>query len=249
MDPDRELADAIAAIKATHFDAAGTACDYSALSISGERERLRACLAALESADPRRLRIPAQTAFWINVFNAAVLRDAHELAWTRKLAEVEAFFERPRLKVGGLSYSLDDIQHGLLRGNLPKHRRLRPPMSRADPRLAHMPLAFDERMHFAMYSASRSSPALRVFEAGELERELEEATANYISHTVRCEQGGALLVLPLQFRWYAADFGGEQGIIGFVSAFLDDDAVAAIDRRRGRVKLRYSEFDWTLNRR
>ena len=248
MDLDRRLAEAIAAVKGVHFDAGGMTCDYAALSLSGERGRLAACLADLAALDPGLVRIPGKTAFWINIFNAVVLRDSPELELADRVADVQAFFERPRLKLGAFAYSLDDIQHGLLRGNLAKHGRLRAPMSRTDPRLAHMPLAFDERIHFAMYSASRSSPALRVFEAGKLERELEEATAEYIRRTVRCERDGAKLVLPRQFRWYPGDFGGEQGIIEFVAAFLDEEYVVAIDRRRGRVKLRYAGFDWTLNR-
>ena len=48
--------------------------------------------------------------------------------------------------------------------------------------------------------------------------------------------------------WYAADFGGENGVLEFVMARIDDDAmIDAIDRREGRVKLRYAEYDWTLN--
>lgn len=249
MDPDRELAEAIAAARAAHFDAEGNACDYAALAVSPERGRLAACLGALPSIDTKRLRIPAQTAFWINVFNAAVLRDATELAQADSVREVQAFFERTRLAVGGLTYSLDDIQHGLLRGNLPKYGRRRAPMGRDDPRLAYMPLAFDERIHFALHSAARSSPALQAFEAGALERQLDEAAAAYVRRTVRVERGGALIVAPRQFSWYAADFGDARGIIEFIAAWLDEDLVAAIDGQRGRVSLRYAEFDWTLNRR
>jgi hypothetical protein len=248
MDLDKQLEQAIAAVRAAHFDAGGTACDYRALAASRERGRLAAYLADLEGLDPKRVRIPAQTAFWINIFNAAVLRDTPELEVAASAREAQAFFENARLKVGGLVYSLDDIQHGLLRGNLAKHGRMRAPMSRGDPRLAHMPLAYDERIHFAMYCAARSSPALQVFEAGRLERQLDEATGDYVRRTVRVEQQGAVMVLPRQFDWYSADFGGEQGIIEFVCAWLDDEAVDAIDRRRGRVKLRYADFDWALNR-
>lgn len=249
MDLDRQLVEAIAAVKAAHFDAGGTACDYAALGASRERGRLAAYLADLQALDPKRVRIPAQTAFWINIFNAVVLRDAPELEVAGSMREMQAFFETARLKFGGLAYSLDDIQHGLLRGNLAKHGRLRAPMSRGDPRLAHMPLAYDERIHFAMYCAARSSPALRVFEAGQLERQLDEASAEYIRGAVRVEQDGARIVLPRQFQWYSGDFGGEQGIIEFVTAWLDEAAVEAVDRRRGHVKLRYTDFDWTLNRR
>jgi hypothetical protein len=248
MDPERQIAEALEGVRAAHFNASGSACDYAALAASAERGRLAAVFAQLASFDPKRVRIPAQTAFWLNVFNAAVLRDAPELALADSVREVQGFFERRRLKVGGLVYSLDDIEHGLLRGNVPKFGRLRPPMRRDDPRLAHMPLAYDERMHFAMYSASRSSPAFRVFDAGKLDVQLEAATAEYVRRNVQVERAGALVVLPRLFYWYAADFGGEQAALEFALARLDDETVELVDRRRGRVKIRYAEFDWTLNR-
>ena len=241
-----QLTASLAAARAAHFDAAGSACDYAALAASPEHGRITACLADLESFDPKRIYIPAQTAFWLDVFNAVVLRDAPELAMAGSVREVEGFFERPRLKVAGLAYSLDDIEHGLLRGNVPKFGSRRPPMRRDDPRLAHMPLAFDERMHFALYSAVRSSPALRVFDAGRLDAQLEDATAEYLRLHVRVENDGALVVLPRQLYWYADDFGGTQGALEFALARLEDKLVDLVDRRRGRVKVRYAEFDWRL---
>lgn len=249
MSMDRELAEALQAVRRGFFGEDGKACDYAGLAASRERGRLAACLANLEGFDPKRVRIPAQTAFWINVFNAVVLRDAPELELVASVRDVQGFFERERLKVGGFPYSLDAIEHGLLRGNVAKAGALRPPMRRDDPRLAHMPLAYDERMHFAMYSASRSSPALRVYEPGDLDRQMEDATVAYIRRTVRVDDGGALIVLPRQFKWYAGDFGGERGAVDFALARLDDATVDLVDQRRGRVKVRYDGFDWSLNRR
>jgi hypothetical protein len=112
-----------------------------------------------------------------------------------------------------------------------------------------MPIAFDERIHFALYTAARSSPALRAFDGGGLDRQLEEASAVYLRRNVRVEDGGALVVLPRLLDWYAKDFGGERGALEFAVGRLDDTAVDAVDRRQGRVKLQYAEFDWTLNRR
>jgi hypothetical protein len=239
--------ESLAAARAAHFDAAGRARDHAVLRASPERLRIAACLAALESFDLQRIAIRGQTAFWLNLFNALVLRDAAELAAAGSLRSIGAFFERPRLKVGAFTYSLDDIEHGLLRGNLPKHGARRPPMRRDDPRLAHMPLAYDERMHFAMYSVARSSPGLNAFGAGRLDAELEDATARYLRGHVRVENDGALVVLPRQFDWYAADFGGERSALTFALARLDDELVEQVDRRRGRVKVRYADFDWRLN--
>ena len=245
-----QLAQALEAAKRAHFDPGGAACDYAVLAFSPERTRLVECLRALENFDVRRVRVPAQMAFWINLFNAAVLRDAAELRAAARPRDVEAFFERRRLRLGAYLFSLDDLEHGLLRGNVPKQGSRRAPMEKGDARLEYMPILFDERVHFALHSACRSSPPLGVYEAGHLDRQLEDAAAAYVRRNVRVEAQGARLLLPRLFRWFAADFGGEAGILEFVTARLEDEAsVEQIDRRLGNVKLQYSEFDWTLNRR
>ena len=243
------LVEALEAVRRAHFDADGTACDYAALAASREHGRLAACLSGLESFDPTRVRLGAQTAFWINIFNAGVLRDAAELALATGQREWEVFFERPRLKVFAQAFSLDDIYHGVLRGNVPKHGNLRSPMSRSDPRLAYMPIALDERLHMALHTAARSSPALRTFEGGKLDFQLEEAALGYIGRTAHVERDGAIVVAPKLLQWYAKDFGGESAVLGFVLGRLDDASVEKADRFLGREKLKYSDFDWRLNRR
>jgi hypothetical protein len=244
-----ELAAALEAVRTAHFDAGGTACDYAALAASPERAQLAECLAGLTDYGLRGERVPAQMAFWINVFNAGALRDAAELQGAKHAREVQAFFERPRLRLGPHDYSLDDIEHGLLRGNVAKPGRSRPPMERGDPRLEYMPIVFEERMHFALHSACRSSPPLRAFDGGKLDRQIEQASADYIRRNVCVERQGAVLVLPRLFHWFAEDFGDESGIVDFVVARIEDEAlVDMIDRRHGAVALRYAEFDWTLNR-
>lgn len=245
-----QLAEALEAVRAAHFDGRGAACDYPALAASAERARLAVCLDELGSFDIRRVQIPAQMAFWINLFNGGVLRDAVELRRVASAREVQAFFERPRLALGAYRYSLDDIEHGVLRGNVPKQGARRPPMRREDPRLEYMPVLFDERMHFALHSACRSSPPLRVFDGGRLDRQFEDAAADYVRHHVRVEQGGKVIVVPRLFGWFTEDFGGERGIVDFVVARIDDEKlVEMVDRRLGSVKLLYSDFDWRLNAR
>jgi hypothetical protein len=246
MSAEQDLQDALAAVRAAHFDEQGAARDYGALCTSREHARVVGAVGGLADLNFKQLRIAAQTAFWLNVFNSLVVRDIAELAQSETVKEVEAFFERPRVRVAGFGYSLDDIEHGLLRGNVPKFGAKRPPMARDDPRLAHTPLAYDERMHFGLFSAGRSSPALRVFDGGHVDRELEDAAEGYLRQEVRVEQDGALVILPRQFYWYREDFGGEQLALGFALARLDDESVDKVDARRGKVKVRYADFDWSL---
>jgi hypothetical protein len=238
MTQEQALAEAVEAVKAAHVDAPGGAplappLDRGALARSREHGRLAACLASLADMDPRKLRIPGQTAFWVNLYNACVLRDALEL-------EVEDFFERPRVKVAAQAWSLDDIAHGLLRGNAPRYDA-GAPMKKADPRLAFTPLTFDERTHFALYTAQPLSPRLRVFHGDKLDLELEDATRDYLVTHVKVEDESfrAKLRLPRMFDWYADDFGDERGVLEFVLARLDDAAADLVDRRDGRVKFKY----------
>ena len=223
------LAQSLEELKA-HFDAHG-AWDIGALVASSAHGRLAAALAGLAEADPRRMRIPAQIAFWLNVYNAAVVRDLLEF-------ETGEFFARPRLRIAGHAWSLDDIEHGMLRGDLKK----------SDPRLALAPVTFDERVYFGLHRACRSSPPLRVFHAERIEGQLEDAAREFVRATVRVKDEGAKLKVPRLFQWYSGDFGGSDGVLEFVVARLDDEAVELIDRRQGRVKLKYLDHDWTLNR-
>lgn len=241
MEGEKQLAEALEALRAAHVDAAG-ACNFAAMIASREHGRLAAALASLGDFDPRRLRVPSQTAFWLNLYNACVLRDALEL-------EIEGFFGRSRARVAGFGWSLDEIEHGLLRGNASKAGSFGAPMKRADPRLAFMPVAYDERMHFATYSARRSSPPLRVYHGEALETELEDATEGYLRAHVRMkdEKYRVKLRLPMIFKWYAEDFGDERGVLEFVLARLDEEVAEIVDRRDGRVKFMYLDYDSSLN--
>jgi hypothetical protein len=249
MTMEQQLVEALGAVRRAHFDAEGVACDYGALAISRERGHLAVCLSALEAFDPKAVRLGARTAFWINVFNAGVLRDSPELELAAGERDLAAFMARPRVTVFGHGFSLDDIYHGLLRGNLPGHGQLRVPMERSDPRLAYMPIAYDERVHFAMHTAARSSPGLVAFEGGKLDTQLEQAAERYVRRMTRLERDGAVVVAPRLLQWYAKDFGGENGVLEFLAARLEEAQADDIDRHIRSVKLRYAEFDWSLNRR
>lgn len=245
MDPERELPQALSAL-AEFFDAEGEACDFTALAASRERGHLAVYLEALADFDPGRIRIAAQTAFWANLYNAAALRDTPELLVSLEAGggEPAAYCERVRVRLGGLEYSLDDLYHGVLRGNAPAPGKHRAPMHRDDPRLAHVPIALDDRLHFVLWRGARSSPAFRVCEAGRLDQALEDAAARYLRRTVRVNARSRTLEAPRLLRWFAADFGGEAGVLEFVLERLDEETLAPLGPDPGRLRLRYAPFDW-----
>ena len=247
-DPPLLLADAVRDACAAHYDRARHGFHYARFGQSPEYAALRLAARALADFDCASLRIGQRLAFWLNVYNALVLdavvaRDAR--TGVRALAD---FFSGSQYVVGGHAFSLDEIEHGLLRVNAPRPGFAARPLPRDDARLALAPYVYDERVHFAMYSACRSSPAPAAYRAEGLAASLERASCEYLAAHVRLGADGITLVVPKQFDWYADDFGGQRGVFEFVAARLQGEPeLQAVERLGFGLKLRYAEFDWTLN--
>ncbi|HSH07952.1 MAG TPA: DUF547 domain-containing protein [Burkholderiales bacterium] len=249
-DPTEQLYQALQHVRAVHFDPAGRAGDYVALRRVENAYRLEAAIAALANFDPRSLPISEPIAFWLNAYNASVVLAARSCAQGEPVSGIPGLFDRPRLTVAGRAFALDDIEHGMLRGNAPKYGRWSGPLARDDPRLALAPRLYDERVHFALFSACRSSRPLRAFRPEALGDQLEAAVRECVRQEVRVADDGAWIEVPRLFKWYPDDFGGERGVVDFVLARFDDEAlIDRVDVRRGDVKLVYTAFDWTLNQR
>ena len=242
------LAAAVRDACAAHYDAARHVFDYARFAQSPEFSELRMAARALADFDAAALQIGLRLTFWLNVYNALVL---HAIVARRALAGVRAvgdFFTASQYMVGGHVFSLDEIEHGLLRINAPRLAFGAKPLRRDGPRYALAPYMFDERVHFAMYSACRSSPPPAAYAAKGLAESLERATCDYLSAHVRPSADGASLLVPKLFDWYAADFGGKRGVLEFVLSRMQGDDIAAAATRHGlRLRLRYAEYDWTLN--
>lgn len=98
-------------------------------------------------------------AFWLNLYNAvaqAALRE-NPSRWSSK----RRFFGRERVGVAGHDLSLDDIEHGILRGSSSKYglgylSRLFPDGFERRHRLS----SIDPRIHFALNCGAASCPAI-----------------------------------------------------------------------------------------
>ncbi len=253
----QEPADAYAALKralaaahAAWYDPQANVFDYRAFQGSAERRVLAEASGALGEFPCGQLAVGKRLPFWLNVYNALALEAVAALGAALAARLGKDFFAQSRLVVGGHAFSLDDIEHGLIRGNAPRFLGMRRQMPAGDPRLAFAPYVFDERAHFALHSACRSSPPLRIYGRESLGAVLEEAACDYVRRHARLEEDGAVLRVPKLFQWYAPDFGGEEGVRAFVANRLErEEDIEALDRRGGDCALRYAEFDWSLNQR
>lgn len=197
-----------------------------------------------------------QTAFWINIYNAMVIHAVIAFGVQHSVVERAGFFDHAAYIIGGMRFSADDIEHGILRSNSGHPAIPGPQFARDDPRMQHIQTTLDPRIHFALVCAARSCPPIGVYSADQLDQQLDLATRQFVNH------GGAVIFparrtikLSRIFSWYAADFGSawfgyrKQGALAaFVSRYLESEASQALMQiSPSQLKIRFQNYDWTLN--
>jgi hypothetical protein len=186
----------------------------------------------------------ARIALWLNLYNALLLRELNREPRTGSVLRHRGLFASAAYRVGEHEYSLDVIEHGLLRLNGRPPYRLRRLLRRSDPRRAAAPSHLDPRIHFALNCGAVSCPPIHAYGAADLDIELEAAATSYIrAETVLDRERGGLQ-LPYLMRLYSADFGDRDRAREFAAARLAPEDGAWVRQRRPTVS--YGRFDWSL---
>jgi hypothetical protein len=190
-------------------------------------------------------------AFWINLYNVIVIHGVIALGVRDSVKEVWNFFRQVRYQIGEYFFSPDDIEHGILRGNL------RPPYAffrvfhQGDPRLRYRVEPLDPRLHFTLVCGSSSCPFIDVYTAENLEEELNIAAAAFLNGGgVIIDRERHLVSLSRIFKWYGRDFGFSQvERLRFIAPYLTrDEDRRFIDENAETLKVVYQNYDWRLNR-
>ena len=193
-------------------------------------EKLIAYLDLLAFADPEALSYNERLTFWINAYNALVIKGVvnhYPITSVRKVKLFNGFFSRLKFHVAGKMRTLNQIEHDIIRTEF-----------------------VDPRVHFALVCASRSCPPLwnRAYAAETLEERLETATFNFIENPeqVRIDRSKRRVYVSKIFKWYDKDFKeGYDGVTDFLADYLPSEDAEYLESTD--VKLHYLDYDWTLN--
>lgn len=247
-------------LKVEFFDTAAGRVRYEAIPSSAAFAAYCRMAAALREFPLETLRSdPDRLAFWINIYNALVIHGIVALGLRQSVWEAGPFFRRVRYLVGGHVFSLDDIEHGILRGNRRGPYRLRRqfsapwralPFPAADPRLDFRVGKLDPRLHCALVCGSRSCPPIEAYHRETIDEELDLAAAHFVnSPEVEVRPAEACVVLSRIFSWYRRDF---EEACGSLPAFLlryllDPKAREYLAAAADWVRIRFKPYDWSLN--
>jgi hypothetical protein len=219
-------------------------------ALKGDRRRLDAYVSSLSTASVAAAPRGEQIAFWINAYNALVLRTVIDHYPTPRrsndypaasIRQVSGAFERLRHQVAGKALTLDQIEQTIL-----------PPFN-------------DPRVFLALGRGAVGSGRLRseAYAPETLERQLSEIAAECISHAhcANIDRSANRVQASSIFSWRAKEFSAayadkaapafasrspiERAVLAFVEPRL-----TSIEKEflaRNEFKVQFSEFDWTLN--
>ncbi len=245
------LRESLGRLRADFIDPRTGWVDYARLAASEGFARYADLARRLRDIELLTLRSDAERrAFWLNLYNALAMHGVIALGLRRSVWEAGNFFWRVGYVVGGYRFSLDEIEHGLLRANRrPPYRPLRP-FRFGDPRRQFAVGACDPRLHFALTCGARSCPPIRFYRAEDLEDQLRTAAEALVnSPEVRIDAGANRAELSMLFHWYARDFGATRAeVLAFVHRHLRDGPEKAhLGAHLSDITVGYLPYQWELN--
>ncbi len=222
--------------------------DYHSLRESDAYAQFRGITRQLSALKPSDLgRGPALLAFWINLYNALIIDAVVRFGIKGSIMSRPGIFRRAAYNVGGMRFSADEIEHGILRRNRPNpivHMRS---FAADDPRLSLMVDHLDPRIHFGLVCGARSCPAIAYYDPEHLDRQLELAAAAFINgNGVHYSGETNTLQLSKIFQWYLADFGGLPAALELVQRHVHNEQVRNVIEN-GDFQVRFMQYDWGVN--
>jgi hypothetical protein len=183
----------------------------------------------------------ARLAFWINAYNAYTLKivsdnypiksinDLH--SGGRLLGKVlkKTIWDKPLVTINNKKTTLNAIEHEVIR-----------------------PVFKDPRAHFALVCAAESCPPLRseAYEGDKLEEQLNDQGKTFLTDASRNSFDTEKKTASVSkiFSWFAEDFGGsDEKVLIYIAEFLPKDVAEQIRADPRAWKVRYKEYDWSLN--
>lgn len=168
-----------------------------------------------------------QKAFWINAYNAYTIYLVLHAIQIEKIESImdikikgKTAWKIPFVKVGNKTYTLDYIEHEILRKKFS-----------------------DPKIHFGINCASASCPKLsnKAFTEENVEMELTHLMKDFINDTSKNKISNNKVEISSIFDWFHDDFTKNGSLINFLNNYSKI-------KISPKAKISFLNYDWTLNR-
>ncbi len=206
--------------------------DYGAVT-KADRNALVAHIKGLEATPIRRYSRAEQFAYWVNLYNAAIVKLVLDHYWLGSILDIDGEgdlttdsgpWDAKLVTVEGVKLSFNDIESRALR-----------------------PIWKDPRIHYALSCAAYGCADLQLvpFTAANTEALLAKAAEVYVNHPRGARIRKGKLIVSAIYAWYLEDFGGNDES---VLRHLRQYAKPAFKRELSEIeRVAKVDYDWTLN--
>lgn len=249
-----DLRKSITALYAAHVSEDGSGVNYAALGASRELADYTKLAQRLQAVDVCVMSEEEKVAFFINTYNSLLIHAFAAMGAPGNMLSRLRLYAVASYNIGGNTYSLNDIENGILRGNAkPPTPNAKLPFPSGDPRAPLACLRPDPRIHFALNCGAKGCPPIRFYRAEQIDGDLKRASDAFCAG-VQVDDGGQV-GLSMIFKWYAADFserGDDRGVVEWIAQHLPEG-----DAKRsklegliasGKAHVKHLPYDWDLNK-
>ena len=162
-------------------------------------------------------------AFWINAYNAYTIKLILENYPLKSIMDIKqkgkTAWKIPFAKVGGKTYTLDHIEHEILRKKL-----------------------FDPKIHVGVNCASGSCPKLGnvAFTEDNIDAELTKLMKAFVNDVTRNKITKKKVQISEIFNWFKGDFTKNGSVIDYLNKYSNTEI-------KSNAKISYLKYDWSLN--
>nr|ADB85394.1 hypothetical protein [Phyllostachys edulis] len=190
-------------------------------------KKFRSLVEQLSKVDPTCMSCDERLAFWINLYNALIMHAYLAYGVPGNDIKLFSLMQKACYMVGGQSFSAAEIEFVILKMKTPSLMLALHKFGVAE---EHKKYSIDDTeplVLFALSCGMFSSPAVRIFSAENVRRELQESMRDYIQASVGINDEGKLIV-PKLLQSYAKGTVEDSLLADWICRHLTPDQVAAI---------------------
>lgn len=175
----------------------------------------------------------SKKAFWLNMYNAW-----YQLLAIRNPEAGKKIFRMKQIQIAGRFYSLDQIEHGILRKYRWKYSLGYLPSLLTPKHIRQSAVTnIDYRIHFAMNCGAKSCPAIAFYTPEKIEQQLVLATKVFLQQETVIDEASRTVTTTKIIQWFIGDFGGRKNVLKLLSTIIGKDLSG--------YRLKFAPYDWS----
>ena len=170
--------------------------------------------------------------FWINIYNSY-----YQILALSQKEELGNIYKRKEIYIAGYTFSLDEIEHGIL-------RKYRWKLSKGYlPNIFYSSLIkklavqkIDYRIHFALNCGAVSCPPIAFYNSKNLHNQLDMATRSFLESETSINDPLKQIQTSSLLNWFSGDFGGKKGSLKIIGTVFQKDLSS--------YSISYKPYNW-----